>query len=88
MLGPVRNSDRPEATPPTPKPKDDLFLSSEHQSLAAGAAAHLVSGAGATALDLRCDSASSRDEVCGDANGGAPVLRGEEEVVFGFRRWS
>ena len=36
----------------------------------------------------RCGGASSRDEVCGGTNSGAPVLRGEEEVVFGFKRWS
>nr|POF04370.1 hypothetical protein CFP56_64532 [Quercus suber] len=71
-----------------PKPRDDLFLSSDHQSLAIGTTAHLVSGVGPAAPGLRCGGANSRDEVCGGANCGAPVLRGEEEVVFGFRRWS
>ena len=36
----------------------------------------------------RCGSASSRDKECGSANGRAPMLREEEEVVFGFKRWS
>jgi len=35
----------------------------------------------------RCGDTSSRDEVCGGASGGALMLRGEEEVIFGFRHW-